>query len=74
MGDVGDEFPAQRFHLGQLLDLGKLQAGAWTPDFQPLSLSALTDEVLSQYRRLVEREGCPSPVPASPRRWGFLPR
>ncbi len=43
--------------VNDMLDLGKLQAGAWTPDFQPLSLSALTDEVLSRYRRLVEREG-----------------
>ncbi len=43
--------------VNDMLDLGKLQAGAWTPDFQPLFLSALTDEVLSRYRRLVEREG-----------------
>lgn len=43
--------------VNDMLDLGKLQAGALTPEPRRLSLTALVGEVLPRYRRLVEHEG-----------------
>ena len=43
--------------VNDMLDLGKLQAGAQTLAPAPLSLTAMVQEVLLRYQRLVEREG-----------------
>lgn len=43
--------------VNDMLDLGKLQAGAQTLSAAPLSLTAMVREELLRYQRLVEREG-----------------
>lgn len=43
--------------VNDMLDLGRLQAGAQTLSAAPLSLTGLVREVLLRYQRLVEREG-----------------
>lgn len=43
--------------VNDMLDLGKLQAGAHTLTAAPLSLTALVQETLLRYQQLVEREG-----------------
>lgn len=43
--------------VNDMLDLGKLQAGAQVLSAAPLSLTGLVREVLLRYQRLVEREG-----------------
>lgn len=43
--------------VNDMLDLGKLQAGAQTLTAEPVSLTGLVREVLLRYQRLVERDG-----------------
>lgn len=43
--------------VNDMLDLGKLQAGAQVVATERLSLTAMVQEVLLRYQRLVEREG-----------------
>lgn len=43
--------------VNDMLDLGKLQAGAQTLSAAPLSLTALVREVLLRYQQLIERDG-----------------
>ena len=43
--------------VNDMLDLAKLQAGSQTLAPVPLSLTALVEEVLERYQRLIQREG-----------------